>query len=200
MSHWQTTDSPQRYGSISRILHWGMALVLLWQFVSVVLHFLYDNEQPLRAFFWSWHQPVGALLMLLVLLRGLWALANLRSRPPAGTTRFGRAATAGHVLLYAGMVLVPLLGLLRRYGSGRSFEPFGIPLFSGFDGRIGWMVEFGNRFHSVLGWILLALILGHVLVALLHRWLWKEDVLARIAGRGAPELAGPSRSEVSGRS
>jgi len=27
-------DSNDRYGTVSRVLHWGMALLLVWQFLS----------------------------------------------------------------------------------------------------------------------------------------------------------------------
>jgi cytochrome b561 len=29
-------DSPERYGLVSRILHWAMAYILLWQFVMIL--------------------------------------------------------------------------------------------------------------------------------------------------------------------
>ncbi|MEX1081845.1 MAG: cytochrome b/b6 domain-containing protein [Halofilum sp. (in: g-proteobacteria)] len=55
---------------------------------------------------------------------------------------------------------------------------------SGLDGaEIGWLVAPGNLFHSWLGWALLALILGHVAIAIIHRRSpEKEDVLPRMMG------------------
>ena len=67
------------------------------------------------------------------------------------------------------MLVVPAMGLLRQYGSGRTFEPFGIPLFSGFEGEIAWLVEPGNLLHGSLAWTLLALIVGHIVMAFWHR-------------------------------
>jgi cytochrome b561 len=79
-------------------------------------------------------------------------------------------ALLGHVTLYALVFIVPALALLRQYGSGRVFEPLGIPLFPGFEGeRIDWMMAPGNLLHSWLGWLLLALIVGHIGMAYWHR-------------------------------
>ncbi|MDX5503091.1 MAG: cytochrome b/b6 domain-containing protein, partial [Halomonas sp.] len=74
------------------------------------------------------------------------------------------------------------LALLRQYGSGRTFEPFGIPLMPGFEGEIEWMVAPGSLFHGVLGWVLLALIVGHVAMVMWHRR-QGQDVLGRMLVR-----------------
>ncbi len=81
------------------------------------------------------------------------------------------------------MIVTPLPGLLREYGEGRSFEPFGLLMFSGFEGgEIGWLVTPRNLFHSGMGWALLVLILGHVAMVIAHRrGPPAKDVLPRMA-------------------
>ena len=37
-------DCAQRYGSVTRLLHWGMAIVLGWQFVTVLAHVLLEDR------------------------------------------------------------------------------------------------------------------------------------------------------------
>ena len=158
-------DNAGRYGKVSRVLHWGMALLMLWQFLSAGAHLLLEDT-AIEAFFWATHKPLGFLLFALIFIRILWALINVSHRPAS----ISFAATAGHIALYALLVIVPGVALLRQYGSGRSFEPFGIPLFTGSDGeKIEWMVNLGNLFHSWLGWLLLVMILGHIFMVFLHR-------------------------------
>lgn len=160
-----TRDNHDTYGSVSRLLHWGMALLLAWQFLSAGSHLLLDDT-AVEAFFWPTHKPLGFALFVLIGLRAVWALIHLRVRPPS----VSRLATAGHVALYLLVLIVPSLALLRQYGSGRAFEPFGIPLMPGFEGeRIDWMMAPGNLLHSWLGWLLLVLIVGHVFMAVWHR-------------------------------
>lgn len=122
------TDNNQRYGTVSRILHWGMALLLFWQFLSAASHFFYEDT-AIEAFFWPTHKPMGLLLFILVIIRIVWALMNVTHRPPS----INWFARLGHITLYILMLAIPTLGLLRQYGSGRSFEVFGISIFSGFD-------------------------------------------------------------------
>lgn len=161
----QITDTKERYGFITRLLHWGMALLLLWQFLSAGSHLLL-GDTPVEEFFWATHKPLGFLLLILIFIRSLWALANLSRRPPS----VNRMATRGHVALYGLIFLIPSLALLRQYGSGETFEPLGITLFSGFEGdEIAWMVLPANLFHSWFGWALLLMIIGHVFMAFQHR-------------------------------
>lgn len=175
--HSSTCDSPERYGRVTRILHWAMALLLAWQFTSALTHFLAEDS-ALDELLWGTHKSVGFLLMLLIVVRVLWALLNLRRRPPAIST----AARVGHVVLYVLMLVVPIVALLRQYGSGREFSPFGIPLMPGFDEslKITWMTDLGSNFHSLLGYVLLVLALGHIAFALKHYFAGERHITDRI--------------------
>ncbi|WP_237181113.1 cytochrome b [Roseomonas haemaphysalidis] len=182
MAHSYWLDTPARFGLISRLLHWGMAGLFAWQFAGMGVRLLVGRS-PVTAFMVGSHAPMGTLLLLLVLLRGAWGLANAGRRPPHGGSTVGRLAMLGHAALYGLMLVVPCLALLRAAGSGRGFSPFGIPLFAPFSGGpVGWMVAPANAAHGVLAWTLLALVAGHVAMVVVHRRLWRDDVLARMAG------------------
>lgn len=168
-------DSPAGYGIVSRTLHWLMAACFAWHFAGALLYVTVP-EAGVTKFVGSTHFTMGFTLLVLVLLRGAWGLLNIRRRPPH-PGRLGHLATMGHLALYALMILIPSLALLRQYGSGEPFTPYGIPVMRGFEGKIAWMMAPGDLLHSFLGWVLLALILGHVAMALVHRYLWHDDVL-----------------------
>jgi len=175
-------DTPQRYGRISRWLHWGMAVLFAWQFIGMGLRIVLGRT-PLVSFFVGSHASVGLLLLVLVLLRGAWGLSNRARRPPHGAGWLGRAAMLGHAALYLLMVAVPLLALVRLYGSGRAFAWFNtVPLFSA-GPKNDALVAPASLLHGPLAWTLLALVVGHVAMALLHRWLWRDDVAQRMIGR-----------------
>lgn len=175
-------DTPERYGSVSRTLHWGMAVLFGWQFAGALLH-AFARETDVARFLWATHRDLGFALLLLLLVRGAWGVANFGRRPKRSSTFLGLAAAVGHLALYVLMFVVPAAALLRQYGSGRAFSPFGLPLMSGFEGGpIRWMTVAGNMLHGALGWVLLALVAGHVAMVFIHRRLWKDDVLSRMAG------------------
>ncbi|MEO8748268.1 MAG: cytochrome b [Rhodanobacter sp.] len=170
-------DNSNRYGQVSRVLHWGIAILLLWQFSSAGAHFFLKGTS-IEKFLWTTHKPLGFVLFVLILLRVAWALANLSRRPSAVSV----AARLGHLVLYGILVIVPTLALLRQYGSGKPFEPFGISLFPGFEGdKIAWMTAPGNLLHGWLGLSLLALVAGHIFMVVWHkRSAADSDVLPRM--------------------
>ncbi|MGU3665136.1 cytochrome b [Methylobacterium sp. A49B] len=171
-------DSPQRYGRVSRGFHWLMAALFAWQFTGALLY-VAIGDTALTRFVGGSHFTLGATLFALVLLRGAWGLANLPRRP-AHTGRLGRAAVIGHGVIYGLMIVVPALALLRQYGSGKPFTPYGIPLMPGRDSKIEWMMIPGDLLHLWLAFLLLAVLIGHVAMAVLHRVIWKDDVIARM--------------------
>lgn len=170
-------DNHSRYGLVSRALHWAMALLFIWQFSGATARVLLEDT-ALESFLWGTHRTVGVMLMALILLRIVWALINASRRPPSVSVM----AKLGHLALYSLMVAVPLIALIRQYGSGRALDVFGVNLMPGFEGeRIDWMVDLGGLLHGELGWAMLALITGHIVMAVMHRRLTNHDVLKRMA-------------------
>ncbi len=156
-------DRPDGYGPVSRILHWLMAALLAWQFASAAAR-QFAPDTPIEDFFWFSHTSLRLLLLVLVLARGAWALANAGRRPDSGLL-----AGLGHLVLYLLMMAIPTLGLLRAYGRGRGYSAFGIQVFPPRDREIESLVELANAWHGLLGWTLIALAAGHVCMAFLHR-------------------------------
>lgn len=169
-------DNNDKYGKISRFLHWTMGILFLLQLLSAAAHAFLEDTM-IEQLLWPTHKHVGFLILLLAVIRILWALLNRSRRPPF----FDKAAKLGHLALYCLMFLVPSLALLRQYGSGRAFDPLGMPLFAGFEPEIVWMVAPGNLLHGFLGWLLFLLIAGHVFMVFWHKVLPEHpDVLPRM--------------------
>lgn len=182
MTRLQWLDTHEGYGLLSRLLHWAMAALLGWQFLGMACKLILGRV-PLSAFFVGTHAPLGLVLCVLIVLRLGWALINRRRRPPHAAGRLGTASRLGHLALYGLMLLVPVLALLRHYGSGRAFEPFGLPLIAATpDSKLETLVRLGDALHGELAWLLLALIAGHVLMVLVHRFCWRDGVAARMLG------------------
>lgn len=179
----QWRDTAHAYGVISRALHWLMAALFAWQFFGMIVK-LAVGRSPLTAFLVGTHRPVGLLLLALVLVRILWALYSARRRPAYAAGGTGRMARLGHLVIYVLMLLVPALALLRQFGSGKAFSAFGIPVTRETGVEIAWMMAPANLLHGLLAWCLLALILGHVIMALVHHYRLKDDTLVRMLGRG----------------
>lgn len=179
-------DTPQAYGLITRILHWAMGALILWQFLGMGLRLIF-GRQPFVSFFVGSHQPVGTVLFVLVVLRILWAVANRRNRPDHGTGPVAIAARLGHLALYALMLIIPSVALLRAWGSDRAFAPFGFQVFPAQEPAIAWTGQLAGLLHGELAWLLLAAILGHIVMVAVHERKWRDGTLSRMAGRPRPQ-------------
>lgn len=157
-----------------------MAALFAAQFLSAGAHLSLPRENALRETLWSYHTTLGMTLLLLVLLRGLWGLANIPRRPPHHGN-VGRAAVAGHVALYALMVVVPLVRLIAAAGSTRGFSYLGIQVFPAREVDVAWM-QVAAEWHGEMGWLLALLVLGHIAMAMFwHRLVRNDGVLDRMA-------------------
>ena len=176
----QWRDEAERYGMASRVLHWGMAALFGWQFLGMIAKAALGKD-PLVGLIAGSHASVGLLILVLAAVRLVWAFAN-RSGRPREPSVIGLLARAGHLALYLLMLAVPALALVRAWGSGRGIGFFGIELVAATGHRVETLMAPANALHGPLAWTLLALIVGHIGMVAVHRWLWRDDVLGRMAG------------------
>ncbi len=190
-------DTPERYGSVSRLLHWTMAYLLIWQFIVILTWRLFGDTQWVRTVtsLGPGHGTVGLLVIVLVVIRAIWWTINRNRRPVQSTTVTGRAAVVVHASFYLLMFSIPVLALLRTYGSGKGWEPW----VASTGVEIPWMVALGDLLHGVLAWFLSILIGGHVVMALVHRFVWKDSTLRRMTsslGKRPATDTGPAGNSV----
>ena len=122
-----------RYPLIHRILHWAVALIVLWQ-VMVGLVFLglsFDETvatfgKAATDFLYLYHKSFGIVLLILMLIRLGLRLANGKPpyRPPLAPFE-RRLSRAVHALLYVALIVQPLLGLAATSAGGFPIEFFG---------------------------------------------------------------------------
>jgi len=182
----QWRNSPARYGLVSILAHWGVALAVfglfglgLWM-VELDYYSAWYKTAP------DLHKGVGILLFILML--GRWAWRYLNPPPPAlpsygKLTRLG--ATLGHGLLYLGLFGVLLSGYLIPTAEGRGIEVFGwfeVPaLLSGIPDQ----EDLAGLVHQYLAWGLVIFAGLHALAALKHHLIDRDATLTRMLGRAA---------------
>jgi cytochrome b561 len=164
-----SSNPASRYTRMAIVLHWLLAIGLLYQLgLGVWMEDIPKTPPGIRAEWFNWHKSIGIVLGLLMVLRGIWRLTH---RPPAWPERLPRwqtwAASANHALLYACMLAMPLSGFL-----GSSFTPYPIKFFGTPLPRF-WeaspdMKEFFSTVHTACGYVFMATIAAHVMAALWH--------------------------------
>ena len=76
-----------------------------------------------------WHVSIGVLLLVLVVLRLMWVASQRHQRPVHEPTT-AKLVIAGHGLLYACMLLLPLAGIMIMIGGGYGLTAFGFDIFA----------------------------------------------------------------------
>ncbi len=169
-------DSKERYGSISKWFHWLMGGLIIWQFLKLGDR-ISEGEHWVGQTLVPWHVSIGVLLLVLVVLRVIWATSQLKQRPQHDPAT-ARMVKAGHLALYLGMLLLPISGLLTMLGNGYGLTVFGMQLAAK-GSEIAWAANLGSV-HSPLAWIMVLLVIGHVGMALLHHFVKRDDVMRRM--------------------
>ena len=172
MSDYMVTESTGlravRYRSIVVWIHWITALVVVSQVVvGFAFHRFLEKGTPERMEMLAWHKTIGAVILLLALLRLAVRLMNPPPPYPSDFPRWERAAAVwSHRLFYVLLIALPLTGLAAV--SGRATDGT-VPLLFGLSlpaiPGIPKDNEFGD-IHLVLVWTTLALVVIHVGAAL----------------------------------
>lgn len=177
-------DTAKRYGLVTRLFHWSMAYLLLWQFVTLLGWRLIGDGPFMRTVsaLGPAHGTVGILVFCLVMPRLVWALTN-RSRRPANAGLSGLMAKAVHGVFYLLMIVVPALALTRAYGSGKGFALWDVQLIAKTGQEVKWLVAPANLLHGPLAWTLAILIAGHIMAAAFHGLVLRDGTIDRMTGR-----------------
>lgn len=177
----------KRYTATAIALHWLMAFLI---FGLLALGFTMQDLplSPEKLQLYSWHKWAGVSAFLLVLVRLAWRLSHRPPALPAGMPKpLQVAAHAGHLALYALMLLIPLSGWLMSSAKGFQTVWFGvlpIPDLLGKDKALGDLLQ---TVHMSLNLLFVAVIAGHIGAALKHHFIDKDDILTRMLPRHSQE-------------
>jgi len=167
-----------RYNAGARALHWTIAVLILANLASGLLHDALEGVVAVMPV----HKAIGLTVLVLSLVRLGWRMAWKAPPYPASMGRGEIAlAHAVHGLLYAFMIAMPLSGWIMASAGKYPLSWFGLfdwPKLAVTKGST--LYEVGHGFHGTGGWILLALALGHVAAALRHRFVLRDGVLRRM--------------------
>ncbi|MEY3978921.1 MAG: hypothetical protein RLZZ375_350 [Pseudomonadota bacterium] len=180
-------SAPLHYTGTAKVLHWLVALIIIGLFV--LGQYMSDlSMSPRKLQLYSWHKWFGVTVFLLVLVRLGWRLTHQPPRLPAQMPKLQQLAShVGHTALYGLMLAIPISGWLMSSAKGYQTVWFGvlpIPDLLGKDKLLGDLLA---ELHGALNGVLIFIVVIHVIAALKHHFIDRDDVLKRML---------PSRKDV----
>lgn len=166
------------YGSIAKLFHW--LIFFLVAFMLLLGYFMDDvSDEAARHMIVNIHKVVGVSVLAIMILRVIWAVVN--PKPKLFNTRFIEKFLAHgmHVVLYIILLLMPLSGWVMTSYSGK------VPHI--FDWKISLPLEQNKEYaervasvHNALAIVIIVLVSLHVLAALYHYFIKKDNILQRM--------------------
>lgn len=139
-----------------------------------------SEPQSPRAFYFNLHKSIGITLLALILIRVYWRLTHAAPAFPDTMKRWEKmAADWSHKLLYALMVIMPVSGFLMTTYSKYGLKWFGIRVTEGLDNEP--LREIFKEVHEFTAFLLIAFIVVHILAAIKHKVIDKDEVMSRMS-------------------
>ena len=173
----QLTNSLTEYGSISKIFHWLSAAVLLIQ-IPLGFYLVDLDFSEKRLTIESIHVILGLSIFYLTLLRLIYKLFN--PTPSLGNNIFpGQRLIAklNHILLYLSILIITTSGALKKLFNGEMLDLFlfDIEIKDNFE-----LAELFYEIHILGNYTLIVLISLHVFAVIIHKLVFKENLLKKI--------------------
>lgn len=191
-----TPNTPTKsYGRVAVALHWIVAACLL---CAVILGLVIGNveesdatEQALAV-----HKSFGITIFILMCGRLLWRLAHpAPPLPPTMPAHQRIAAGLIHALLYFTLLAMPITGYVAVAARGRETWFFGLFEVPQWTPLSRLLSQNATTVHAYGQYLIYALLAAHIGAALYHRFVLKDDILARMLPRRIPETNGPQATD-----
>lgn len=166
---WYMTDLPREAPKqiAYDLFDWGL---VTWQ--------LAEAASP-RTFYFNLHKSIGITLFALIIFRIFWRISHRPPAPLASLKAWERKLSTGaHHLLYLLMIAIPVSGLVMSIASKYGVKWFGLDFIAGIDSKP--LREIFHEVHEIAGLLLVAILALHILGALKHKFVDKDDTMKRM--------------------
>jgi cytochrome b561 len=172
----RVSDGRRRFDILTIGLHWATVTLIAGMFASAWLLLASDREHA--AMLLTVHRSLGVVTWAVAIVRLGWrfSFAYLPPFPQSMPKVQQRLAKVSEYSLYALLLFQPLTGLAQSLTRGRHFMLFAwqVPKVMAGDKPLTALF---HQIHALSAWVLLGLIGLHVLAALFHRFVLRDEVL-----------------------
>lgn len=174
------SGAPASYNLIAQLLHWLTVGLLVAQFaVAWTMPEVHRDTKPIDLI--AWHLSIGLTILLVVLIRAGWRAVSAVPPPPDDLPNVLRLLSrTTHFLLYAILVVLPVLGWINANARGWDVRLFGqLKLPALVATGTPWARGMGD-IHMDLAIVLLVVVGLHVLGALYHQFILRDGLVGRM--------------------
>lgn len=182
----QLRNTSARYGWVSIVLHWGVALVVFCLFALGLWMVGLDYYSTWRKDAPDLHKSIGITLFAIMLVRIVWRLISPPPPPLASYSRLTRIGAAfGHAFLYLGLFAVMIAGYLISTADGVGIPVFGLFEIPAVVSGLPDQADTAGVVHLYLAWVLVVFAGLHGVAAFKHHFIDRDATLTRMLGRKA---------------
>jgi cytochrome b561 len=170
----------QSYSVTAKLFHW-VTMIFVFLVIPMGLFIANADSGPVKNTMFDLHRSIGVTISILTIFRLIYRLRN--PPPPLDQTVAPMQRTAAHVVhivLYAGMILLPIGGLLGAWMYGAALNYFWLfqiapPMVKNPE-LAGQILQT----HGLLTKIFAGIVLLHIAAALAHHFVFKDNTLRRM--------------------
>ncbi len=170
-----------RYTKTAMALHWLTALMIIAAFALGFNMVDIPGITPTKLKYFSWHKWLGLTILGVACLRLLWRMTHFAPPYPSSMPLWQKkAASVLHGLLYVLIFAIPLSGYYYTMAAGIPVVYFGVlplPVLMAPNPELKPLLK---QVHFMLNMLLLGGVGLHVLAALKHHFIDRDDVLKRM--------------------
>ena len=171
------TNTLTEYGFISKVFHWLSAAVLIIQ-IPLGFYLVDMDFGDKRLTVESIHVTLGLSIFYLILFRLLYKTLN--PTPRLQNSLFpGQKIIAklNHIFLYVSILVITISGALKKLFNGEELDMFffNLEIKDNFE-----LAEIFYEIHIVGNYTLIILISLHIFAVIVHKLLFKENLLKKI--------------------
>ena len=171
---------PDRYGTVARLFHWGIAALLLFQ-IPLAYYMIDLPVSPDKLAKYSLHKSIGMSIFALSALRLAWRWIHPPPPLPPGIPGWQqRLAGLTHALLYFITFAMPVTGWLNSSAANFPVSVFGLLQLPDLVAPDPELHERMELVHRILAYTLMGTVSLHAAAAFWHQWVRHDGVLARM--------------------
>lgn len=174
-------DTPNRFGIITRSLHWLCALGFIAQYVLIYRRAALPDDAPQAMSYILLHKSMGMTLLGFGLLFIVWRVLNTHPRLPQSMPRREVIlARSVEGCLFLCILFMPLTGYVMSSASGRTLVWFGTITVPNLIAPNELVASTAHATHQFLSYGIIVLFCLHLAGALKHFFIDKDGVLQRM--------------------